>query len=102
MSAEGTGVPAAGSEVPHDLHRQVVEELPAVTYVFGRTEQRFLYVSPQTEAVLGVPYDQMMTDGPERLRMLHPDDRGRILQGMAQLEETGSWDIEYRILLPDG
>jgi PAS domain S-box-containing protein len=102
MSAEGTGLPEAGSEIPDDLYRQVVEELPAVTYVFGRSEQRFLYVSPQTEAVLGLTHAEMMIDGAERVRIFHPDDRGRVLQDMAQLEETGSWDTEYRLLLPDG
>jgi PAS domain S-box-containing protein len=102
MSAKGSGVPEAGSETPEDLYRQVVEAVPAVTYVFGRTDQRFLYVSPQCEALLGLTHTEMMVDGPERIRMFHPDDRGRILQGMAELEETGSWDMEYRILLPDG
>ncbi|MEO8424666.1 MAG: PAS domain-containing protein [Actinomycetota bacterium] len=102
MSAEGSGVPEAGSEIPEDLYRQVVEAVPAVTYVFGRSDQRFLYVSPQSEAVLGLTPADMMVDGAERVRMFHPDDRGRILQAMAELEETGSWDTEYRLLLPDG
>ena len=89
MATEATGVPAAGSEIPDDLYRLVVEALSAVTYVFGRSEQRFLYVSPQSEAVLGLPHDEMMIDGAERVRMFHPDDRGRVLQDMAKLEETG-------------
>ncbi len=104
MSAEGAGVPEAGSEIPDDLYRQVVEAVPAVTFVlpFGQADQRFLYVSPQSEAVLGLTHAEMMVDGAERVRMIHPDDRGRILQDIAQLGETGSWDSEYRIQLSDG
>ncbi|MGZ5297318.1 MAG: hypothetical protein ACXWYT_10355 [Actinomycetota bacterium] len=55
MSAEGSGAPEVGSQIPEDLYRQVVESVSAVTYVlpFGGSDQRFLYVSPQSEAVLG-------------------------------------------------
>ena len=102
MSAEGTGVPAAGSETFDDLYRQMVETVPAVTYVlpFGQADQRYLYVSPQSEAVLGLTHAEMMVGVGERIRRIHPDDRGRIVQNAA--EETGPWDEEYRLLLPDG
>ena len=102
MSAEGTGVPAAGSEIFNDLYRQMVETVPAVTYVlpFGHTDERYLYVSPQSEAVLGLTHDEMMVGVSERFRRIHPDDRGRIVRNAA--EETGPWDEEYRLLLPDG
>ena len=102
MTAEDSDHPDVASGIPEDLYRQVIGSLPAVIYVFGRAEQRFLYVSPQCEAVLGVPLGEMMVDGPERVRIFHPDDRGRILQSMAELEDTGSWDIEYRLLRRDG
>ena len=102
MSAEGTGVPAAGSEIFDDLYRQMVETVPAVTYVlpYGHTDERYLYVSPQSEAVLGLTHEEMMVGVGERIRRIHPDDRGRIVQNAA--EETGPWDEEYRLLLPDG
>jgi PAS domain S-box-containing protein len=102
MSAEGAGVPEAGSEIPVDLYRQMVEAVPAITYVlpFGHTDQRYLYVSPQSEAVLGLTHAEMMVDVAERVRRIHPDDRGRILQDAAQ--DNGSWDEEYRLILSDG
>jgi PAS domain S-box-containing protein len=103
MSAEGSGVPEVGSEMPEDLYLQVAEGVPAVTYVLalGRT-QRFLYVSPQCEAVLGLTHDELMADAAERVRRIHPDDRSRVLQDVAQLAETVAWEAEYRIVLPDG
>ena len=102
MSTEGSGAPEAASESAEDLYRQVVESVPAVTYVYGRSEQRFLYVSPQCETVLGLTTAEMMVDGAERIMMFHPDDRSRVLQAMAQLETSGSWDTHYRLLLADG
>jgi PAS domain S-box-containing protein len=104
MSAKGPGVPEVGSEIPDDLYRLVVEALPAVTYVlpFGPADGRYLYVSPQSEAVLGLTRDELMVDRAERIRRIHPDDRGRILQDVERAAETGSWDAEYRVVLPDG
>jgi PAS domain S-box-containing protein len=104
MSAEASGVPEAGSEIPEDLYRQVVEAVPAVTYVmpFGLGDQRFMYVSPQSEAVLGLTHAELMVDAAERIRWIHPDDRSRVLQDAARLDEKGPWDAEYRILPPDG
>ena len=102
MSAGASGMPDAASGIPEDLYRQVVEAVPAVTYVlpFGHTDQRYLYVSPQSEAVLGLTPDEMMGDVADRVRRIHPDDRGRML--LDAVKDTGSWDEEYRILLPDG
>ena len=104
MSAEGSRVPEVGSEMPEDLYLQVADGVPAVTYVLalGRADQRFLYVSPQCEAVLGLTHDEMMADAAERIRRIHPDDRSRVLQDVAQLAETVAWEAEYRIVLPDG
>lgn len=104
MDAQDSEPTEAGSEIPDDLYRHVVESVPAVTFVlpYGQADQRFLYVSPQSEAVLGLTRAEMMADGADRIRMIHPDDRGRILQNVARLGGTGSWDDEYRILLPDG
>jgi PAS domain S-box-containing protein len=104
MSAEGTGVPAAGSEVSDDLYRRLVESVSVVTYALphGQADQPFTYVSPQSETVLGLTHEEMMVSAAERIRRIHPDDRGRVLQDIARLEVTGGWDAEYRIVLPDG
>jgi PAS domain S-box-containing protein len=95
-------MPEAASGIPEELYRQVVESVPVVTYIlpFGHTDQRYLYVSPQSEAVLGLTPEEMMGDVGERVRRIHPDDRGRML--LDAVKDAGSWDEEYRILLPDG
>ena len=97
-------MPAAGSEVPEDLYRRLVESISVVTYALphGQADQPFLYVSPQSETVLGLTHEEMMVGAAARIRRIHPDDRGRVLQDIAKLETTGGWDAEYRIVLPDG
>ena len=104
MSAEGTGIPAAGSKVPDDLYRRLVESISVVTYALplGHADEPFLYVSPQSESLLGLTHDEMMVGSAERVRRIHPEDRGRVLQDMTSFETTGGWDTEYRIVVPDG
>jgi PAS domain S-box-containing protein len=104
MSAEGTGIPAAGSEVSDDLYRRLVESVSVVTFAlpFGHADEPFLYVSPQSESLLGLTHEEMMVGSAERVRRIHPEDRGRVLQDMTSFETTGGWDTEYRIVVPDG
>jgi PAS domain S-box-containing protein len=104
MSAEGPGVPAAGSEMFDDLHRQLVETVPAVTYVLpvGLTDGPYAYVSPQSDVVLGLSREELAVDKAGRLRRIHPDDRSRLLQDGVRGAAIGAWDAQYRVVLPDG
>ena len=38
----------------------------------------------------------------EFLRIIHPEDRGTMEQALRQAIETGTLEIEYRAILPDG
>jgi PAS domain S-box-containing protein len=61
------------------------------------------YVSPQAERILGVPVDELIGDPTHFERMLHPDDRERVLALNARAEqEGGPFDAEFRIVRGDG
>src|SRR4029078_314921 len=98
MSAEGTGIPAAGSEVSDDLYRRLVESVSVVTFAlpFGHADEPFLYVSPQSESLLGLTHEEMMVGSAERVRRIHPEDRGRVLQDMTSFATTGGWETQHR------
>jgi PAS domain S-box-containing protein len=88
-------------------YRALLEQLPAVTYVeipsYEPDEVRFAYLSPQAERIFGVPVDGLVGDPGHFRRMLHPDDRERVLAANARSEETGEpFDEEFRIVRPDG
>jgi PAS domain S-box-containing protein len=88
-------------------YRALVEQIPAVTYIEipggGANEVRFAYLSPQAERILGMSVEQLISDPGHFGRMLHPDDRDRVLAANARSDETGEpFDQEYRILRPDG
>lgn len=88
-------------------YRALVEQMPAVTYVeipnYEPDEVRFAYLSPQAERIFGVPVAELVEDPGHFGRMLHPDDRERVLRANAHAEETGEpFDEEFRVSRPDG
>ena len=90
-----------------DRFRRLVEQIPAVTYVQepidSDTPKAITYMSPQYEALLGYPAETEILDEEHWLRMLHPDDRERVLAEELRTDETGEpYRIEYRLIARDG
>ena len=95
----------SGNSLPSDLFRQLVESVSAVTYVLrlGRAEEPPVYMSPQCEAVVGLPRDVLMVDARARNQLLHPEDRARVWDRAHEIDTNGGdWDMEYRLRMPDG
>src|SRR5918994_1443983 len=90
-----------------DRFRHLVEQIPAVTYVQepidSDTPKAITYMSPQYEAMLGYPPEKEILDEEHWLRVLHPDDRERVLAEELRTDETGEpYRIEYRQITRDG
>jgi two-component system cell cycle sensor histidine kinase/response regulator CckA len=88
-------------------YRTLVKQIPAVTYVQEPIEsdnpKAITYMSPQYETMLGYPADAEIVDEEHWLRVLHPDNRERVLAEEARTDETGdSFRIEYRLIARDG
>jgi PAS domain S-box-containing protein len=92
--------------------RRLAEELPLVTYIdapfasAGTSDASFLgqniYTSPQGEAMVGYTTADW-GDNTLWERILHPDDRERVLAEQRHFQETGEpLSIEYRMLHRDG
>src|SRR5829696_7038438 len=87
--------------------RTLVEHIPAMTYMEvpddGGQANNFLYISPQVEAVLGYSPEEWMADPELFRRLLHPDDRTRVLDEDARTNVTGEpFQMEYRQRARDG
>jgi PAS domain S-box-containing protein len=90
-----------------ERYRTLVEQIPAVVYIEAPSavpgESHFLYLAPQTEAIVGYTVEELMADPSHFARVLHPEDRERILAANARAEETGEpFDEEYRVIAKDG
>jgi PAS domain S-box-containing protein len=83
-------------------YRDLTDSLPLVTWIYAvgdRNDTRL--VSPQVEALLGYAPDQW--DGEMLTRILHPDDRARVLEEIAAAGENGTpFHTEYRVLARNG
>jgi diguanylate cyclase (GGDEF)-like protein/PAS domain S-box-containing protein len=84
-------------------YRTLVERLPLVVYIDeADADCTNVYTSPQTETMLGYsPFEWQ--DSSFLDRVLHPDDRERVVEEMAvEASENGMIRSEYRIISPDG
>jgi PAS domain S-box-containing protein len=87
-------------------YRALVEQIPAVTYTQeAKAGHHFasLYLSPQAERMLGYAREEFASDPGLWARLIHPDDRERVLAEDARTDETGEqFSAEYRLLTRDG
>jgi PAS domain S-box-containing protein len=91
----------------HERYQLLVEQTPAIVYIVepkvSLEETRFLYLSPQAEAITGYTTEELTRDPAAYRRLLHPADRERVLAADARSEETGEpFDEVYRIIRKDG
>ncbi len=83
--------------------RHLVTSLPAIVYVV-EAEPPFhpLYVSPAAES-LGYPLSEWSGHGDHWIRILHPEDRERVLEHTMAAQRAGTpLDYEYRVVARDG
>jgi len=84
--------------------RGLIEQLPLVTYVqeLGGDEQA-MAVSPQIKSLLGYTPEEWLAEPELFARLVHPDDRERVLAERARFSAEGQrLRSEYRMLTRDG
>ena len=82
--------------------RQLAEHIREVFWVYGIVEERLLYVSPAYEEIWGRPVHGFHDRPLDWLEAVHPDDRLRIQEAHVDKHRLGHFDVEYRIVRPDG
>lgn len=85
-------------------YRRLLEALPLVVYVDALDDvSSALYMSPQTEELLGYPLDQWLEEPDLFARILHPDDREWVLRAIQRSNDAHElFHAEYRLLAHDG
>jgi PAS domain S-box-containing protein len=83
--------------------RALVEQLPGSVYIEELGATSGFYFSPQIERLTGYSADEWASEPDFFSRVLHPDDRERVLGAFARVHEThGLIQIEYRVVAKDG
>ncbi len=85
------------------IYKSLIEQLPAITYVATLDAlSTTIYVSPQIETILGISRLSYVSDPLMWLKLIHPDDRTRVLDDVKLSHSTGSFVSEYRMIASDG
>jgi PAS domain S-box-containing protein len=85
-------------------YRTLVEQLPLATYIDALDEtSSAIYMSPQIEAMLGYSPEEWTRDKGLFPKLLHPDDRERVMAEVTRTQRTGDpFRCEYRLIARDG
>jgi PAS domain S-box-containing protein len=86
--------------------RSLFEKLPGITWTYAVENPalwRPLFIAPQVEQLLGYTSAELMAEPRFFERLVHPDDRVRILKLAERCARQGEpWRAEYRIVARDG
>jgi len=87
-----------------ERYRALVEQIPVVAYIDAVDRMSSaLYVSPRVEALLGYPPEDWTSDPGLWEKLLHPEDRDRVLAEHLRTNATGEpFRQEYRMRARDG
>jgi diguanylate cyclase (GGDEF)-like protein/PAS domain S-box-containing protein len=87
-----------------EKYRILVEQIPAIVYVDTLEGVGYAgYTSPQAEAVLGYPMDEWTADPLLWVKLVHPDDKERVVAENTRANANGEpLMLEYRMIARDG
>lgn len=82
--------------------RQMAEATDEVFLLMDWPERRVTYISPAVERILGIPAAAVLADSRVGRTLIHPEDRARVIPILDRVGETAGYDMEFRIVRPDG
>ena len=96
------GTSSECSPIMESTFQSFIENLPVMFYAVGPTPPHTpIYISPAFEK-FGYPLDMWLTDSDIWDRIIHPDDREKVLGATRKAMQSGeSIDFEYRVICKD-
>ena len=79
-----------------ERYKRLVENSPDIVWSFS-DQRGTLYISARVQAILGYSPDYLYKNPWLWNQSIHPDDRGRIMQAIADFAAGRGLDVEYRI-----
>ena len=96
----------AAAQASHERLDKLMREVPGTVYQYLQRADGSAclpYASPGIQDIYGIRPEEVEHSADKLLARLHPADRHRVLQSIAQSAELlQPWRCEYRVRLPDG
>lgn len=80
----------------------ILNSLEEIVWSAEPNSLKFLYLNAAAEKIFGRPVSKFLQNNNLWLKSVHPQDRKKVARGQETLLLTGSLDLEYRIVRPDG
>ena len=90
------------SHASEERFRQIAESIREVFWLRDVLSRHLLYVSPAYETVWGRTCEALYASPGDWLEAIHPEDRERVRTTSLQQQTMESYEVEYRIVRPDG
>ncbi len=84
-----------------EIFRQLTENINEIFWIMNFKSKQVLYISPAFEEITGLPRDRVYKNALSLLEAIHPEDKEMVMECMEK-QITGEFDVEYRIVRPDG
>ncbi len=85
-----------------ELFRQFGENVKDVVWITAWPPQAVHYVSRAYERIWGRPCESLYANPDDWLMAIHSDDRDRVERIFMERIHQGGFDVEYRVVRPDG
>lgn len=82
--------------------RLISESINEVFWIADVDLKQMIYVSPGYERVWGHPTEELYENPHSFIEAVHPDDRNRLTRGLEIKNNGEPFELEYRIIRPDG
>ena len=82
--------------------RQLAEHIREVFFIEDVESGQVIYISPAFEIMWGIPSERIYQNPLVWMQAIHPDDRPRAAAALPRQRRGECFDLEYRIIRPDG
>jgi PAS domain S-box-containing protein len=92
----------SASRLSEERFRQIAENIREVFWITEPHDKKLVYISPAYEEVWGRPCRSLTEVSRTWLDTVYPEDRAPLIEAAETVKAGGDYDIEYRIVRPDG
>ena len=82
--------------------RQVTESIDEVFWLTNVPKNRMIYISPAYEKIWGRSCESLYATPHSWMDAIHPEDRERVREAALTMQAAGDYNLEYRVVRPDG